>query len=123
MIWRPDRLLRAILIWTAGVKEFLEFKAEAQGSSEPETVNTITDAEGRFSFPVLEGVKGALRAYTYTYSGEVEKCPQLRKFIKGNDTRTVELQTNVIKLEINTDHKDLELRFPFTYCPRARDQQ
>jgi len=79
--------------------------------------------EGRFSFPVLEGFKGALRSYKYTYSGEAEKCPQLLKFVKGQGMRSVEVQTNVIKLEMNTDYKDLELKFPFPACPKPKDRQ
>jgi hypothetical protein len=106
-----------------GANESVDFKAESQGSSGGETVNAVTDAEGRFSFPVLEGLKGSLRAYLYTYGGEAERCPQLKKFIKVKDTRSVELETNVIKLEMNVDYKDLELKFPFTNCPKEKEPQ
>lgn len=123
---RATRTVEGRVLYADGkpaANESVEFKAETPGSNEAETVNAVTDAEGRFSFPVLEGFKGALRSYKYTYSGEAEKCPQLLKFVKGQGMRSVELQTNVIKLEMNTDYKDLELKFPFPACPKPKDRQ
>ena len=43
----------------------------------------------------------------------------LEKLIKAEAQSIVDLFTNVIKLETNTDYKDLELNFPFPYCAKT----
>jgi hypothetical protein len=121
---QATRMIEGRFLYSDGrpvVNEAVEFKPEK--ASEGEEVHALTDDQGRFSFPGLEGQKGSLRGYLSTYRGQYKNCPKLEKLIKTTDRTSAELQTNVIKLELNTDYKDLELTFPFPYCPKARDPQ
>lgn len=123
---RPTRNIEGKLLYSDGrpaVNESVEFKEEPQGSKDGETIYARTDAEGRFSLQLLEGMKGSLRAYILTYRGQNPNCPQREKLIKTQDQTSAELQTNVIKLEMNTDQRDLELKFPFPYCVTAQSPQ
>ena len=123
---RPTRTIEGRFVYADGrpaAEESVEFKADSEQGQEGEEVYTKTDSQGRFSLPVLEGLKGSLRGYKYAYRGQYKNCPQLEKLIKGEELTSAQLQTNVIKLEINTDHKDLELKFPFPYCAKERDPQ
>jgi hypothetical protein len=98
-------------------RESVEFISEAGGPEE--RVHTFTDAQGRFSLPLLEGMKGLLRGFMYSYSGEFENCPQLENLLKSRS----DVQTNTIKLEANRDFSDIELIFPFPFCVKKKDPQ
>lgn len=124
---RPTRTIEGTLVYADGrpaADESVQFTADAEQGQSGEEVNSKTDSQGRFSLPVLEGLKGSLRGYKYTYRGQYKNCPKLEQLIKGGgDLASAELQTNVIKLEVNTDHKDLELKFPFPYCAKEKDRR
>lgn len=124
---RPTRTIEGTFVYSDGrpaANESVTFTGDAEpGKEGREEVHTRTDSKGRFSLPVLEGLKGSLRGYKYTYRGEYKNCPQQEKLIKGEGQVSAELQTNIIKLEINTDYKDLELKFPFPYCAKPSDRQ
>ena len=118
---RPTRIIEGRLVYSDGrpaAEESVEFKGDAEPGEKGDQVHARTDSAGRFSFPVLEGLKGSLRGYKYTYRGQYKNCPELEKLIKGEGQSSAELQSNVIKLEITTDLKDLELKFPFPYCQK-----
>lgn|GEM_PF-4341777 len=84
----------------------------------------VRRCQGRFSLPILEGMKGLLRVTLYTYSGDYKNCPRLEKLLKTED-RGRDIETNVIKLEANMDFKDLKLTFPFRIAkkPKIRSSQ
>lgn len=123
---RPTRTVEGTLVYSDGrpvADESVQFTGDAQQGASREEVNVRTDSNGRFSLPVLEGLKGSLRGYKYTYRGQYKNCPQLEKLIKGEGQTSAQLETNVIKLEINRDHRDLELKFPFPYCEKSSEPQ
>ena len=96
--------------------ETVEFSDETEDG---EQADATTDANGHFSLAVLDGLKGSLRGYILTYPGEYKDCPAIEKLVdKSQDQSLVELTTNVIKLEMNTDSRDVELKFPFPYCAK-----
>jgi hypothetical protein len=102
--------------------ESVWFNEETQPHKDGEEVTVRTDSNGRFSLTVLGGLKGSLRGQILSYRGEYKNCPMMEKFIRSEED-IVDLFTNVIKLETNTDYKDLELRFPFPYCAKTKPAQ
>jgi len=101
------------------VNEVVDFKEEG---SENTAAQTLTDNEGRFNFRILEGLKGSLRGYITAYRGKFANCPKVDKLIKS-DYAFLDISTNVIKLEINQDYGDLELKLPVPYCVKAKSSQ
>jgi hypothetical protein len=105
------------------VNESVKFEEEPRGSEQGASASGLTDADGRFSLQVLEGLKGSLRGYIITYRGQYANCPKLERLIKTKELTMADIETNVIKLEMNTDYRDLELKFPFPYCAKAKSPQ
>ena len=62
-------------------------------------------------------MKGTVNGYMFSYSGEFENCPKLEAIIKTRQ----EIVTNKINIELNRDHQDLELVFPFPHCKKAKE--
>lgn len=119
------RVLQGVLLYSDGrpvANEFVEFTAEEVRQGYDGKVHTSTDSQGRFSLPVLKGLKGWLRGFMYTYVGEFRDCPKLDKLINARGGSVPDIGTNPIKLEINTDMQDLQLVFPFPYCVKAERQ-
>ena len=116
------RLIQGVLLFSDGrpvAKEFVEFRADAVKEGYDGEVHTSTDDQGRFSLSVLEGLKGSLRGFMYTYVGEFENCPQLDELIKAKGGNVPDLGTTPIMLEIDRDLQDIKLSFPFPYCTKA----
>lgn len=117
------RVIQGVLLYSDGrpvADEFVEFMADTVKEGYDGEVHTSTDAQGRYSLTVLQGLKGRLRGFMYTYSGEFLNCPQLEKIIKENGGSVPDVSTKPIKLEINTDLQDVKLIFPFPYCVKAK---
>ena len=83
-------------------------------------VGVQTDEQGRFSMPVLHGLKGALRGSMYTYVGEHANCPHLDRLIRKAGERVSQVETRPVRVEVNADVQDVRLVFPFPFCPRAK---
>lgn len=95
--------------------ESVKFVAEGKHDADAE-VDARADSEGRFRIRVLEGLKGTVFGYMFSYSGEFENCPKLEAIIKAGKN----IVTNDVNVELNRDHQDLELVFPFPGCKKAR---
>jgi len=119
---QPIRTIEGRLLYSDGrpaADESVWFNEETQPDTEGEQVTVKTDSNGRFSLTVLASLKGSLRGHMLIYRGEYKDCPMLEKLIKAEAQSIGDLFTNVIKLETNTDYKDLELNFPFPYCAKT----
>jgi hypothetical protein len=119
---RPTRTIEGRLFFSDGRAvddESVEFLSEEKPNQPQDRVLAKTDGEGRFKLSVLEGSIGTLRGYVYSFSRESSKCPQLEKLNKARK----DLETTHLKLDLNRDHQDLELVFPFPYCAKAREQE
>jgi len=90
----------------------VEFTAEPENGGQ--NVYTQTDAEGRFKIPLLEGLKGSMRANAYAHN--YESCPQIQRLQNAHK----DIVTNVVRIQANRDYLDLELVFPFPYCARTK---
>lgn len=119
------RVIQGVLLYSDGrpvADEFVEFKAEAVKEGYDGEVHTKTDSQGRFSLTVLQGLKGWLRGFMYTYEGEYDNCPQLDKLIKAKGGNVPDIGTKPIRLEINRDIQDIKLVFPFPYCVKSKQE-
>lgn len=119
------KILQGVLQFSDGkpvVDEFVEFKADEVKAGFVGEVHTSTDEQGRFTLTVLEGLKGTLRGFMYTYEGEFENCPQLDKLLKANGGRFPDVGTKPMSLEITRDMEDIKLTFPFPNCKKAKEE-
>lgn len=105
----------------------VEFKAAATTTKDiiEGDTSTETDAKGRFSIRILKGLEGELSGDMFTYVGEFENCPKLDALIKNLDgSRTMGvIKTDAVKIQAGRDLKDVELRFPFPACKKAKQQE
>ncbi len=93
------------------VGEFIKFVPDEKTDNPNSQASVKADHEGRFRMRVLEGLKGSVVGYMFSYSGEYENCPKLEAIIKKRKS----IVTNKIHVELNRDHQDLELVFPFPH--------
>jgi len=120
------RVIQGLLVYADGrpvVNEAVSFKPEAVKEGYDGEAQTLTDAQGRFSLTVLQGLSGWLRASMYVYEGEYLNCPLLDKLIKAQGESPAEVEARPLKLETNTDFQDLKLVFPFPSCVKAKPAQ
>jgi hypothetical protein len=119
---KARNLIQGVLMYSDGrpaANEFVGFKPEAAPEGYSGEGNTETDAEGRFSLNVLQGLKGRIFGFIYIYSGEYVNCPELEK-LRGRGVPAIE--TEPIHLEVTGDVQGLKLIFPFSYCAKAKRQ-
>lgn len=79
-----------------------------------------TDAQGRFRIKILKGLRGELYGVMYTYAGEFENCPKLEAIIKKAGELTPEVNTPAVKVQADADLYDLELKYKFPGCRKAK---
>lgn len=79
------------------------------------------ETPGRFSIKILKGLKGQLYGAMYTYLGEFENCPKLEKAIKKTGNDNAELKTPPLQVIADSNRYDVELKFPFPGCKKARE--
>lgn len=79
-----------------------------------------TDAQGRFSLKILKGLEGQLFGVMYTYTGEFENCPKLEQEIKQTGGTNAELKTPVVEILAESDLQNVDLKFPFPGCKKAK---
>jgi hypothetical protein len=81
----------------------------------------MTDAQGRFSIKILKGLKGQLYGAMYSYLGKFENCPNLDKAIKETGRLVAELKTPLLQVVAESNQYDVELRYSFPGCKKARE--
>lgn len=117
---KARNLIQGVLLYSDGrpaANEFVGFKPEAAPEGYSGEVNTETDAEGRFSLNVLQGLKGRIFGFIYIYSGEYVNCPELEKLrVRGVPA----IETEPIHLEVTDDVQGVKLIFPFPYCVKSK---
>jgi hypothetical protein len=77
---------------------------------------TNTDNKGRFSFRVIKGLAGNVIAETHIFAGIFENCPAVDALVKDSPQKNVQINTPAIRVEAQTDIRNLVLRFPFPMC-------
>ena len=117
---QPTRIIEGRLLFSDGrpmADQFVEFQSDTEKAGQEGEAHTKTDAEGRFSLPVLEGLKGTLRGHMLGVSDEYENCPQLDKLISAH----TDIVTKSMRVVMNKDYRDVELVFAFPYCAKAKE--
>ena len=56
----------------------------------------------------------------YTYAGEFENCPKLDAIIKKAGGSVREIKTPAVKIRADADLFDVELKYPFPSCKKAK---
>lgn len=102
------------------VGESVKFTAGKTKDNVEGDARATTDANGRFSLRILKGLEGELSGDMYTYVGEFENCPKLEAIIKKSDNTMATVKTDAVKIQAESDLKDVELRFPFPGCKKAK---
>lgn len=82
--------------------------------------DATTDPKGRFSIKIIQGANGSLFGWIYTYAGEYENCPKLDRLIKQSGSDVPDIKTPPIEIRATTNLYDVELKFPFPACKKAK---
>lgn len=116
--------VEGVLLYSDGkpvVAEGVKFKAGKTKDNVEGDAYVRTDAKGRFSIKILKGLEGELFADMYVYTGLFENCPKLEAMIKKVG-RSMEIKSSVVKIEAASDLSEVELRYPFPGCKKAKNQ-
>jgi len=65
-------------------------------------------------------LKGRLYGAMYAYIGEFENCPKLEKAIKQTGNDNADLKTPALQVIAESDQYDIELKYPFPGCKKAK---
>lgn len=117
------KVIQGVLLFSDGrplAGESVEFKAETEAEGYQGRAIAKTDAQGRFSLTVLQGMKGSLRGIMFAYQGKYINCPQFEKLVKAQGQVFAEIKTSPVKIDAATDIQDIKLVFPFPYCAKAK---
>ena len=68
---------------------------------------------------ILKGLQGSVFGEIYVYSGMYENCPKLEELIK-NSSRIGEVKTNAVEIRADDNLTNLQMRFPFPNCKKAK---
>ena len=79
-----------------------------------------TDRNGLFTLKIRKGVPGILRGSFFSFPGEFQDCPELERMVKQKGGNFVQLETNRLEISGNENLSDLELKFPFAGCKKAK---
>jgi hypothetical protein len=103
------------------VDEGVEFKAEGAKEGVEGNARESTDEKGRFSIKVLKGLKGQLHGTMYAFIGKFENCPKIEAVIRKMGTNTsAELNTPAMQINADNNIENLELKYPFPGCKKAK---
>ncbi|HEV2799739.1 MAG TPA: carboxypeptidase regulatory-like domain-containing protein [Pyrinomonadaceae bacterium] len=119
-------MIQGRLLYSDGkpvVDESVKFSAGKTKDNIKGDVSERTDAKGNFSLRVLKGLEGELSGEMWTYAGEFENCPKLEAIIKQSSGTFATIKTELLKIQSERDLKELELRFPFAGCKKAKSPQ
>jgi hypothetical protein len=102
------------------VDESVQFEPEKTKANVEGKVRATTDSNGRFSLRVLKGLKGKLFGGMYVYEGKFENCPKLDAIIKKARNDLEEIKTSAIEIQAEHDLYQVEIKYPFPGCKKAK---
>jgi len=102
------------------VDETVQFEPEKTKANIEGKAQATTDSHGRFSLKILKGLKGKLFGGMYVYEGKFENCPKLEALIKKTRSSMEEIKTSAIEIQAERDLYDVELKYPFPGCKKAK---
>lgn len=98
----------------------VQFEAEKTSAGIDGKARARTDSTGRFAIKILKGLKGTLYGEMFAYAGQYENCPKLEELIKQSGRNVPTIRTNVIEMRAEENIANVELRFPFPLCKKAK---
>lgn len=101
-------------------KEWVKFEPAAAEADVDGEARAKTDAAGRFSIKILKGLRGKLYGTMYTYAGEFENCPKLEAVINKAGGSIPDLKTRESEILAAVNLYDVELKYPFPGCKKAK---
>jgi Carboxypeptidase regulatory-like domain len=99
------------------VKGYVQFNADRVEEGIIGEVRTQTDALGRFSLNILQGVAGRLYGFIYPNQDDFENCPALKNLVSHSL-----LKTESQWLNITGDLQGAELHFPIIPCEKPKQK-
>lgn len=99
------------------VGAFTRFQTEKTKDDIEGDAHASIDSNGRFTLRILKGLKGRLYGEMYTYVGEFENCPQLDSLVRKTGNH---VDSAVVEIEAENNLSEVELRYPFPSCKKAR---
>jgi len=100
-------------------KGYVQFKADRVDEGTVGEVRTQTDAQGRFSLNILQGLVGRLSGFIYPDQDEYAKCPALKNLVTGSSSL---LETESQWLNITADQQGIELHFSIVPCEKPKQK-
>ena len=99
----------------------VRFKASKEKEGVESYATAEADAKGHFSVKILKGSEGELYGEILTFPGQYEDCPKLEAILrKMGAERTTEVRTPALKFKADANLFDVELKFPFPLCRKAK---
>jgi hypothetical protein len=125
--------VEGVLLFSDGkpiADEWVNFKSQRKPSAgkkededdEDESTDAAakTDSKGRFSMKIVHGVSGVLTGKMYSYVGLYENCPKLDRLVREAGTSVQGIKTSPVEIRATTNLYDVELKFPFPSCKKAK---
>lgn len=94
--------------------------ASDNDEEDPNDAGATTDAKGRFAIKIVQGSKGVLFGYMYSYVGEFENCPKLDRLLKEAGSGVSTIKSSPVEIRATTNLYEVELKFPFPACKKAK---
>lgn len=118
----PTHLLSGVLLFADGkplTEGFVEFEGKDVPAGYDGETHVTVDSQGRFELPVLAGLRGSVRGYLITWDGQYINCPKLDQILRS---RPVDISSELLPIEVNSDRPNIELRLPFPSCVKAKKE-
>jgi hypothetical protein len=96
---------------------YVKFKADSVEEGTVGESSTRTDAQGRFSLNIRQGVYGRLYGFIYHDQDGYANCLPLQKFVTGS---VAILETESLSLKITADQQDIDLLFSIVPCEKNK---
>jgi hypothetical protein len=122
----PTVVLQGVMSYSDGkpvAREKVSFKADADNPNPnfDRDAITLTDDQGRFSLPIIQGSTGTLAGATFLSESSFPDCPEIKKLLDAKHQESVEAQTEPVRIDQTTagmDIKNIKLVFGFAACEK-----
>lgn len=81
-----------------------------------------TDKNGRFAFKIWKGQSGVLRSSIFSYVGEYKNCPEIDALVRQKGDLVQQIDTIDVNIDANESLNNVALKFPFSKCEEAKDE-
>jgi Carboxypeptidase regulatory-like domain len=100
-------------------KGYVQFRADRVEAGTVGDARAQTDAQGRFSLNILQGLEGRLSGFIDPDQDEYANCPALQRLATG--TASIP-ETESLRLKITADLQDINLLFSIVACEKNKQK-